>query len=216
MTYYGQALEDKFLNDNYFKNKKNGKYIELGAIDGILYSNTKYFEDNHQWSGILIEPNKTQFSKLKVNRPNNKLFNKLISNIKEEVIYKFFFNNYSGVSGIKNTLPSEHFNTFFNEHGIISKKNRNGEEKIKPVSLTEVIKQCNFKHFDLLSLDVEGHEFEVLSSWDFSIPIDIILIESLGGSQLEKGELCHKLLIKNGYIFDMNYKHNKIYKLNTK
>lgn len=52
MNYYGQALEDKFLNENYFKNKKNGVYIELVAMDGILYSNTKYFEDNHQGANV--------------------------------------------------------------------------------------------------------------------------------------------------------------------
>lgn len=215
MIYYGQALEDKFMNDNYFKNKKNGKYIELGAIDGILYSNTKYFEDNHKWSGILIEPNKTQYSKLKVNRPNNKLFNNLVSNIKKEVVYKFFVDNYSGVSGIKSTLPSEHLNTFFRSNSDISRKNSNSEEKIIPIPLTEIIKQCNFKHYDLLSLDVEGHELEVLLSWDFSIPIDIILIEALGGSQIEKSKQCHELLIKNGYVFDRDYKHNKIYKLKS-
>jgi len=32
--YYSQAGEDQYLNDNYFKDKKNGKYIELGAMDG--------------------------------------------------------------------------------------------------------------------------------------------------------------------------------------
>ena len=39
--YYSQCQEDIFLNENIFKNKKYGIYIELGALDGILYSNTK-------------------------------------------------------------------------------------------------------------------------------------------------------------------------------
>ena len=43
--YYSQCQEDIYLNENIFKNKKNGVYIELGALDGILYSNTKFFED---------------------------------------------------------------------------------------------------------------------------------------------------------------------------
>ena len=63
---------------------------------------------------------------------------------------------------------------------------------------------------DLLSLDVEGHEYEVLKSWDFSIPIDIILIETLG-VQPEKDELCREILIKNNYKFITKYKHNEIY-----
>jgi hypothetical protein len=80
---------------------------------------------------------------------------------------------------------------------------------MKPKSLTDIIKDTPFKHFDLLSLDVEGHELEVLQSWNFSIPIDVILIESLG--VIEKDEQCAEILLKNGYIFDTDYKHNKIF-----
>ena len=46
--FYSLSGEDKFLNENFFKNKKFGTYIELGANDGQCQSNTKYFEDNHQ------------------------------------------------------------------------------------------------------------------------------------------------------------------------
>jgi len=43
--YYSQCEEDLFLNNTFFKNKTKGIYIELGALDGVLYSNTKFFED---------------------------------------------------------------------------------------------------------------------------------------------------------------------------
>jgi hypothetical protein len=71
MTYYSQCSEDKFLNDNFFKNKKTGTYIELGAVDGIFQSNTKFFEDTLGWTGILIEPEPDKFKELTQNRPNN-------------------------------------------------------------------------------------------------------------------------------------------------
>jgi FkbM family methyltransferase len=206
MTFYGQALEDKFLYENYFTNKRNGTYLELGALDGILYSNTKFFEDQLNWTGILIEPNSYQFKMLAENRPNNKLFNNLISNTTDEVIYKYFIDDFAGVSGIKHTLPTEHYRGFYD---IINKPN--GEILMRPVTLTNVIKQTDFKHFDLLSLDVEGHEYEVLCSWDFSVPIDIIFMETLGGSQEDKGNLCHELLISKGYAMDKCYKDNKVY-----
>jgi hypothetical protein len=34
--YYSQCQEDIFLNQYIFKNKQNGVYIELGALDGVL------------------------------------------------------------------------------------------------------------------------------------------------------------------------------------
>ena len=82
---------------------------------------------------------------------------------------------------------------------------------IQPKSLSEIVKSTDLTHIDLLSLDVEGHEFEVLSSWDFSVPIDIILIETLGGSQTERDQQCREILLNNGYRFDAKYKHNEVY-----
>ena len=206
--YFSQAGEDEFLNDRYFKNKTNGTYIELGALDGVLYSNTKFFEDQLDWTGILIEPHPFKFEKLKENRPNNHLFNELVSNIEEELLFSFFVDNYAGVSGVRSTLPGEHFSGFY--HKVPDEQ---GQIMIKPISLTSIIKSTNIEHFDLLSLDVEGHEYEILQSWDFSIPIDIILIETLGGSQNEKDELCRQLLLDHGYVFDCKFKHNEVFLL---
>ena len=208
--YFSQSGEDEFLNNNYFLNKKDGIYIELGALDGVLYSNTKFFEDNLNWKGILIEPHPYKFLNLLVNRPNNYLFNNLVSCSSEDVVFRFFVDNYSGVSGVEQTLPKEHFNNFFNS--INEPQDR---IIIKPKSLTEIVKETDIKHINLLSLDVEGHEYEVLLSWDFSIPIDVILIETLGGSQCEKEEQCRQLLIKNGYKFDTKFKHNEIFILHS-
>ena len=207
MTYYSQSGEDNFLNETYFKNKKNGYYIELGALDGVMYSNTKFFEDTLNWSGILIEPHPIKYKNLEINRPNNFLFNNLISNKEYPLEYRFFVDSlYSGVSGINETLPKEHFEGFFN---CIS--DRQDIIKIQPTKLKDIIKNTNITHFDLLSLDVEGHEYEVLLSWDFSIPIDIILIETLGNSNEERDEKCRQLLIENGYTFDQKFKHNEVF-----
>jgi len=211
--FYSQCQEDKFLNENYFKNKKNGTYIELGALDGVLYSNTKFFEDSLNWNGVLIEPHPIVYGVLKKNRPNNYLFNDLVSCLEEELNFKFFLNNIYlyAISGIADTLPQKHYDNYFNNN------NSNYLEKsiyIKPKTLREIIKSTDIKHFDLLSLDVEGHEYEVLNSWDFSVPIDVIMFEVLDEND-EKGEMCRKLLIENGYIFDCRFCHNEIFILNN-
>jgi FkbM family methyltransferase len=206
--FYSQCGEDEFLYNKYFKNKKNGVYIELGALDGILYSNTKFFEDTMNWTGVLIEPHPLKFNSLFKNRPNNYLFNNVVSSIDTEVIFRLFIDNYSGVSGVENTLPYEHFDNFFNK--INEPQTR---IKLKPETLTNIIKSTPFSHINLLSLDVEGHEYEVLMSWDFSIQIDVILIEILGNSQCEREEQCRQLLIHNGYKFDTKINHNEVFVL---
>lgn len=210
--YYSQFEEDVFLNEKIFKNKKNGTYIELGALDGVLYSNTKFFEDTLNWTGILIEPHPDKFLLLEKNRPNNFLFNSLISCNEEPLEFRYFVDDGAAVSGVENTLSQHHFDDYFNNSKNIELKQN--KIFINPTKFSDIIHKTNFTHIDLLSLDVEGHEYEVLKSWDFSIPIDVILIETLG-VQPEKDELCRKLLVDNNYIFVTKYKHNEIYALNT-
>ena len=208
--YYAQCQEDLFLNENIFKNKSHGIYIELGALDGVLYSNTKCFEDSLNWKGILIEPHPEKFKLLQQNRPNNFLFNNLVSCHKNELEFRYFVNAHAAVSGVEDTLSQHHFDNYFESNNKWLKSLQQKKIFIKPVSLSEIIRSTNYEHIDLLSLDVEGHEYEVLKSWDFSIPIDIILIETLG-VQPDKDELCREILINNNYKFITKYKHNEIY-----
>jgi FkbM family methyltransferase len=207
-VYYSQDGEDKFLNDNYFHNKRNGIYVELGALDGVLYSNTKFFEDKLNWKGILIEPNPYKFHILKQTRPNNFLSNSLVSSETEAIEFKFFVDGHAAVSGVTKTLPASHYEHYFDKYPGLP----NGNAMIKPHTFTEIITASNVKHIDLLSLDVEGHEYEVLKSWDFSVPIDVILIELLQTDK-ERDEKCRKILQENGYVFDKRFGRNEVFLL---
>ena len=212
--YYSHCEEDTYLNTHFFKNKKNGVYIELGALDGVTLSNSKFFEDTLNWSGILIEPHPNNFKLLQANRPNNYLFNDLVSCHSEPLKYRYFVNGLSFVSGVENTLSQPHFDNWFENNTEWIKLLPQKTAYITPKTLTDIVKTTNLTHIDLLSLDVEGHEYEVLKSWDFSIPIDVILIETLG-VQPEKEELCRQLLLNNNYKFITKYKINEIFVLNT-
>ena len=56
--------------------------MEIGARDGLLYSNTKTLKDYFGFKGILIEPQPLFFSNLENNRKliNNELYNCDVSN----------------------------------------------------------------------------------------------------------------------------------------
>ncbi len=41
--YYSQYRQDEFLNKVIFKKQKNGFFIDIGAHDGITYSNSSFF-----------------------------------------------------------------------------------------------------------------------------------------------------------------------------
>lgn len=151
-----------------------------------------------------------KFDDLKKNRPSCYLFNELVSNRKDELEFKYFLNQYAAVSGVLSTLPKNHFRLYYDNPKMTDLKQNC--IKMVPKTLSQIIKSVNINHYDLLSLDVEGHELEVSNSWDFSIIIDVILVETLG---TERDILVRNILLNNGYIFDQNYKHNEIYIHNT-
>lgn len=75
-SYHSQSGEDKLFNNKYFKNKLNGIYVELGALDGLMYSNTFFFENYLGWSGILIEggyDNCINLIKNQIKRPRSQI-----------------------------------------------------------------------------------------------------------------------------------------------
>ena len=61
--YFSQDNQDKFV-DQYFKQKRNGVFLEVGAGDGIVFSNSLFFERERNWTGLLIEPTRYLFERL--------------------------------------------------------------------------------------------------------------------------------------------------------
>jgi hypothetical protein len=66
--YYSQYGQDKFAHEKFFNNKKDGIFVDIGAHDGISYSNTYFFEKHLEWQGICIEPLPKVFEDLTTNR----------------------------------------------------------------------------------------------------------------------------------------------------
>ena len=58
------VLQDQFLDEFIFKGRvKNGFFVEAGADDFLLNSNSLWFELTHGWTGLLVEPLASQFHK---------------------------------------------------------------------------------------------------------------------------------------------------------
>lgn len=55
MNFYSQQGEDIYIYRNFInKQVPDGIFVELGAMNGVTYSNTKFFEDTLKMSGTLI------------------------------------------------------------------------------------------------------------------------------------------------------------------
>jgi FkbM family methyltransferase len=181
-----QSGEDRELYNKYL-NYESGFFIELGAMNGIIYSNTLFFENNLNWTGVLIEPT-NQFESLVNNRPNCKNFNYAVSKVNGLVE---FIGNYA-CGGIASTMPEGH-----------RTGNNLGDDKylVKSMPISDILKDLSIERVDLFSIDVEGGELEVLETFDWNIPVYIVLIE-MSRYNLEKDDMCRNFLKSKGFELD--------------
>jgi FkbM family methyltransferase len=171
MEFYSQYGQDKFLFENFFKEKNNGFYLDIGAHDGITLSNTYFFE-KLGWDGVCIEPIPDVFTKLKSNR-NCKLFNCVLSNKSGTENFLVLEGYTEMLSGILENYDPAHLIRIDNELRMMggSKKIITSESlTFNDLQLPNII--------DFVSLDVEGSEMKILETIDFNkYHINIISIE---------------------------------------
>ena len=175
--FFSQDGQDDFLETTIFKGYKNGFFVDVGSHDGITINNTLYFEKEHNWKGINIEPIKSVYDKLIVNRPNNININCAIYSNDGETEFLNVIGHTQMLSGIKNTYDNRQLIRLDDE----SKASGSTTETIKvPTKRLETIfDEHNVKHINYLSIDVEGAEFDVIKSINFDkVFIDIIGFES--------------------------------------
>ena len=130
----------------------DGFYVDIGAHDGVTDSNTLRF-DRQGWRGVCVEPHRVYYPRLRENRPNAKCLDVAIwKEDVDEII--FHATTPGGWSRLVKPLLNADWQavTSYNVRAITLK--RLLEEQNVPTS------------FELLSVDVEEHESEVLSTFD--------------------------------------------------
>ncbi len=182
--YYSQFGEDEWLINN-LKLPKLGYFVDIGAADGITFSNTYYFE-KIGWNGICFEPNPENYELAKKFRKN---------------VIPFAVSSGSGSRTfcIDSSSPDwSHLVPVSNNQTKIKTNNHN--ISVKAVSLRQIVEENNIKQIDILSIDTEGTEIDVLNSFNIrKIAPKIIIVE-----HLTYGEISQKSEIL-GYFNDLPY-----------
>ena len=190
----------------HYKNKRGGTFIEIGAHDGIEFSNTYLLENGYGWSGLCVEPNPYVFNKLQQNRPNSKCCDAAIHSESGKVLDFDIALNENMFSGLSSTIDRHRDRVDKNKETI----------KVTTLSLTDLLDKYAMPSFiEYLSLDTEGSELDILKTFNFNkyrfglIDIEHNFIEP-------RRSQIRQLLKSNGYNFVMAnqfddcYRHSSI------
>jgi FkbM family methyltransferase len=192
---YSQFGQDVFVLRDFFKGKKNGVFVDVGANHPTHASNT-YLLEKEGWTGIAIEPQDGLRSLWKDTR-SVKCLGFVVGPENTQVSFMEGGSNEHGLSGVK---------------GYNKCSTGGVERKIEQKRLDSILKDNNLSHVDYLSVDVEGYEMHVLESIDFTrCDITLVGIENDGawkipligkrlGSEVGSNSIRH-FMKKNGYRY---------------
>ena len=199
--YYSQSGQDKYLVEEIFKHKKNGVFFDIGAHDGISYSNTYFLEKELGWTGICVEPQDQNFLLLEKNRKCIKLHG-CIFDVEGNLKFLKVHGPSEMLSGILSSYDKRHLERAKKEVALLGSKIE--IIKIKTFLFNKVCKKYNIKHIDFLSIDTEGSEENIIKSIDFNaINIMVIAVENnYNKNNIQKylesyGYVLHKTLVED-------------------
>lgn len=145
------------IYNHYFKNIDVGYFVEVGAYDGVSWSNTLCLAEVG-WKGIYIEPITHHINMCKANHSKHDVIIEqcAIGPLEEtKMIY---------CAGGLSTLDDE----VRNVHEILYNQVNLQKETINIVPLNKILRKHNApKNFEVLVVDTEGFEKEVFDSFSF-------------------------------------------------
>jgi hypothetical protein len=145
--HYSQAKQDQEAYDIF--PKENGFFIEMGAYNGKVHSNTLWLERKHNWTGLLIEGNPVSCPLIDGVKRHAWRLCACISSENETI---FIIGDELG--GSEKNMP--------NSHKVHLRAHK--RTKIPCFPLFNVLQIVGVFHINYFSLDVEGGEVMVLNS----------------------------------------------------
>lgn len=174
---YSQKNEEEIIL-RYF-GSRIGTFLDIGANDGKTLSNTYQLALNG-WSGACIEPSKIAFNKMQElygsANENIELFNYALSD--ESGTFEFFESgNHLGNDdhSLLSTLVESEMDRW---QGT---RNRFTKTIVDAKTFREFLNETKFAKFNVISIDIEGKDYDVLTQIDLSkIGCEMLIVETNG------------------------------------
>jgi len=181
---YSMDNEDTVIL-KYFKDRKNGFYVDVGCYHPIHINNT-YLLYKKNWHGINIDTSQFSIDLFNYMRPKDLNYNCAISN-KNEFIKLFYQKELSQLS----TTEKKQAEIVF--QGNIK------EKEIEAFTLDEILNRDKYKNskIDFLDIDVEEADLKVLKGLSFDkFKPELVCVE-IHSKEIKKSDIYNFLIDKN-------------------
>lgn len=206
--FYSQNGED-YLLWSFFNMERNGFYVDIGAFDGIHFSNTYTFEQIG-WRGICVEPNPEIFAICRANRPRSVCLQKACTGDPQQKKIKFYAEEMGLLSTtiidkeILKDIEQRYRKRGLEFPGMM-------ETEVAACTFNEIMEQYGpgDKKIDFVSIDSEGNELSILQSIDFTTyDIRVVIAEF---DKVDVQKMIRLLREKGDYRYVRQTKHNAVF-----
>jgi len=197
--YNSEHGQDRYLNEKIFKNMRDGVFVEFGAIDGLITSNSLFFERELGWTGLCIEPIPEMYEKLKQNR---KCICEQYAIAEAEGKEEFMENkDCVGWSGLHRTIENEHWERISKQAPTVD------IITVPTTTIGTLLEKHKLYKIDYMTIDTEGNEFEIIKGFNFSqFEVAVFDIENNFGNNRVK-----RIMSRAGYRLQTVLGPNEIY-----
>lgn len=165
---YSQNNEEAYIVHHF--QSVNGTFLDLGAFDGILLSNTRRLMELG-WRGICFEPNPEIFERLADN----------CMQFKDVLCYEMAIGEMDGT--FKMQMNDTYYSTL-KESELERWKTTDFkfvEEEVEVICFDTFMKTSPYQYFDFISIDCEGVDYEVLTQIDLDkVKCNMVCVEHNG------------------------------------
>jgi len=192
-----QFGEDRFVYKTFFRGMRSGVFVEIGALDGTRFSNTRFLQHEMGWRGLLMEPSRRNYAALRANP--RCAFNATCLNV--AVCDRWgtvSFLDAAAVGGISDVLHANlerHFSKFED-----LKRATAHDAICGPMG--DLVKIAGLERVDFFSLDVEGAELLAVRTMDWkAVPVHVLVIENRLRDDGKQSDAINRVLLESGFKF---------------
>lgn len=155
-TKYGPQRQSEHFEEwiirDYFNDRRDGFFVDVGANDYRRFSNTYYLETALGWSGIAVEPQGQFEAGYAAHRPRTRFRQFFVSNASNGV-EKLFVGSNSLVASAQKDFTRRYVLT-------------TSEVSVPTITLDDLLDGENVASIDLLTMDIELWEPKALAGFD--------------------------------------------------
>lgn len=156
-SYPSQCGQDMFLDTAVFGGAGGGVYLDIGCNDGRSNSNTWFFNQRRGWRGVCVEADPKMFRRIPIASGRSDAIHAAASARDGTAEFSVVNVPDGGLSGLSNTLDHARARGF-------GPTRRVTVPTLSPRTLLKRHYNATLA-IDYVSIDVEGHELEVLRAW---------------------------------------------------